>query len=298
MAKSLSVLVTGATGNQGGVVARKLLENGHRVRILTRNPDSPRANILRARGAEVVRGDFDTPSSLERAMQGMQCVFAMGTPFEVGVQGEIQEGKNLAEAARKMGISHYVYSSVASANRETGIPFFDSKAEIEQYIRDLHLPYTIVGPAYFMENLFDPLIVSGLESGRLSLPLPPKSVLQQLALEDLGAFVTLVMENPDELIHRRFDIASDELTCADMARILARISGTSIAYSEVALEDFRLQYPESPEVATLYDWLNHVGTNAAIEPLRYQFPEVRWHRFEQWAREQNWGFLRGLEAAA
>jgi hypothetical protein len=110
-------LVTGATGQQGGAVARLLLAQGHRVRALTRRADSPAANELRGRGAELAVGDFDDHASLERAMSGVDAVYLMATPFGGGIEAEVRQGTMAADVARASGVGHLVYSSVCDADR-------------------------------------------------------------------------------------------------------------------------------------------------------------------------------------
>ena len=152
MSGKLNVLVTGATGKQGGHLVRELLARGHSVRALTRKPESPAAAALAERGVTIVTGDFEDQGSLERAARGVDTVFAMSTPFESGEKTETREGINIVRAASAVGVSHLVYSSVAGADRATGIPHFDSKFEVEKEIRRSGVPFTIVAPVFFMEN--------------------------------------------------------------------------------------------------------------------------------------------------
>jgi uncharacterized protein YbjT (DUF2867 family) len=147
------VLVTGATGQQGGAVARLLLSRGHKVRALTRKPQGEAAKALVGLGAEVVAGELDDAGSLEKALRGVWGVFSVQNTWEAGVEGEERQGKRLAELARKAGVSHFVYTSVASAHRRTGIPHFENKARIEETVRGLGFPsYTILRPVFFMEK--------------------------------------------------------------------------------------------------------------------------------------------------
>jgi uncharacterized protein YbjT (DUF2867 family) len=166
------ILVTGATGQQGGSLARLLLQKKHKVYALTRNTQSSAAQDLRNKGANVVKGDLDDTGSSERAVKDVESIFLMGTPFE--------DGKLMADIAKENKVEHLVYSSVANADKNTGIPHFESKYKVEQHIRNLGVPYTIIGPTFFMENLLGP----GLEQGQLTLPLSPSSILQQSALEN------------------------------------------------------------------------------------------------------------------
>lgn len=142
----MKVLVTGATGKQGGATARALLAKGHEVRAVTRNPDSPAARNLADAGAEIAVGDFRDRDTLTAAMQGVDTVFAMSTFFEEGVEGEVEQGKALIDTARAAGVAHLVQTSVASADRQTGIPHFDSKGQIERYLADSGVPCTVIAP--------------------------------------------------------------------------------------------------------------------------------------------------------
>src|ERR1700740_1206754 len=156
MSQSKLVLVTGATGNQGGAVVEALLTRGHQVRALTRNSASPAAIRLRQQGVEIAVGDFTDHDSLVGAARGADAVYAMSTPYEKGAEEEIAQGISITDAAREVRIAHFVYSSVASANRGTGIEHFDGKYTVEKHIQASGVPYTIVAPVFFMENLLQP----------------------------------------------------------------------------------------------------------------------------------------------
>src|SRR5437867_10645392 len=127
MPQSKLVLVTGATGKQGGAVVEALLTQGHQVRALTRNSASPAAKRLRQQGVEIAVGDFTDHDSLVRAARGVDAVYAMSTPYKQGAEQEIAQGIAITDAAKAAGIGHIVYSSVASANRATGISHFDGE---------------------------------------------------------------------------------------------------------------------------------------------------------------------------
>src|SRR6267378_3385340 len=174
MSQSKLVLVTGATGNQGGAVVKALLTRGHQVRALTRHPASPAANRLRQQGVETAVGDFTDHDSLVRAMRGADAVYAIskGNDLEQGAEKEIAQGMTITDAAKAAGIAHFVYSSVASANRATGVPHFDSKYEVERHLQASGVQYTIVAPVFFMDNLLQPWMLSGLRQGKLAMALP------------------------------------------------------------------------------------------------------------------------------
>src|SRR5579863_8529726 len=146
------VLVTGATGRQGGAVVRHMRPGGWKLRALTRNPKSYAAQQLAEKGVELVQGDLDDPSALERAARGVYGIYSVQDFWTVGAKREVQQGQNLAEVAKKTGVEHFVYSSVGGAERNTGITHWDTKWEIEKHIRSLQLPVTILRPASFMET--------------------------------------------------------------------------------------------------------------------------------------------------
>src|SRR5918912_1640673 len=139
------ILVTGATGQQGGSLARLLLQKKHKVHALTRNTQSSAAHDLRNRGANILKGDLDDSDSLEHAVKDVESIFLMGTPFEDGTEGEIRRGKLMADIAKENNIEHLVYSSVANTDKNTGIPNFDSKYRVEQHVKNLGIPHTIIG---------------------------------------------------------------------------------------------------------------------------------------------------------
>lgn len=284
------VLVTGATGKQGGAVARRLLAAGHRVRALTRKPDAPAVFALERLGAEIVLGSMDERLAVEAAAQGTDAVFAVTTPFEAGMEAEVRQGVTVAEAAKAMEVEHLVYSSVACANCNTGIPHFESKYRVERHIAALGIPYTILAPAFFMENLLSPALLSGLRQGRLAMALPAGRLLQQIALADLANLALMAIESRVPFLHARIDIASDALNGTQMAGVLSRIAGRKIEYAEVPLEQVRAH---SDDTARMFEWFNRVGYSADIAELRRRYPQVGWHTFEAWAKEQNLAGLLG-----
>src|SRR5918992_1611118 len=190
------ILVCGATGKQGGAVARSLLESGFRVRALTRDPQKPEAQALAEQGTEVVQGDMDDRSAMDRALDGAYGVFSVQNFWETGYDREVQQGKTVADAAKAAGVEHFVYSSVGSAHRQTGISHFESKWEVEEHVRESGLSYTILRPVFFMQNW--EWMREMVLRGTLAQPLDPDKPFQQVAVEDVGAFAAIAFEHPDE----------------------------------------------------------------------------------------------------
>ncbi len=271
------ILVTGATGQQGGSLARLLLRKKHKVYALTRNTQSSAAQDLINRGANIVKGDLDDSDSLQRAVKDVESVFLMGTPFEDGTEGEIRRGKLMADIAKENGIEHLVYSSVSNADKNTGIPHFESKYKVEQHIKNIGIPHTIIGPTFFMENLLGP----GLEQGQLALPLSQSTTLQQSALENIAEFLALVLERRKPFLGKRIDIASDEVTGEQAAEILSNVLGNKIRYVSVPLEQV---YQANEDMARMYDWYEKAGTGIDIASLHQEYPEIDWLTFRDWAK--------------
>jgi uncharacterized protein YbjT (DUF2867 family) len=288
----LTVLVTGATGRQGGHVSQLLLKKGHTVHAFTRNTQSPGAKKLAQMGANLVKGDFQDRRSLEAAFDGVDCVFAMSTPFEVGVEMETKQGMELADVA-KLKKKYLVFTSVAAANRNTGIPFFESKWKVEQHIKKLGIESVVVAPAYFMENLIT-YWSQGLKEGLYRHPFPPDKELPQSALDDIAAVAVLALENKERFLGKRLAIASEVLTGNQVAEILSRVLHRPIQYQQIPMEQVE---KTSKDLATMFRWALQQNMRFDLAPIRRELPEIKWHTYEQWAKEQNWDAVLGLAAA-
>lgn len=279
------VLVTGATGQQGGAVAAALLARGHRVTALTRKPDGDAARRLASAGAEILAGDLGDAASVRRAAQAVDTMYLMGNSYEGGTEEETRQGIIAADAAKAAGIGHLIYSSVADADRNTGIPHFESKVRVERHIAGLGIPYTVSAPVAFMENAVAPWSIGGLRQGVHAFAMPAKRALQLVAVADIGAFVATLAERRESVFGQRFNIAGDELPGEDQAKILSQAIGRPIAYQEIPIAAMRQQ---SEDTALMFEWFDRVGYSADIAGLRRDFPEILWHSFADWAREFDW----------
>jgi uncharacterized protein YbjT (DUF2867 family) len=289
------IVVTGATGRQGGAVARRLLADGWRVRAVTRDPHKESARALAVLGAEVVRTDLEDRSSLEAAFGGAYGVFAVQDFWTAGFDGEVRQGKAVADVAQAAGISHFVYSSVGGADRQTGLSHFESKWLVEQHIRNLGLPATIVRPVFFMDNFLSDDFRSQIEGGVLRLALRPDRALQMIAVEDIGGIVALEFARPEESIGQAVEIAGDELTGPQMAEALSRVIGRAVTFVQMPLDEL---LRASVEYGQMFDWFNSHGYQADIELLRTVYPPLL--RFEDWLAKAGWRemFAPALSGAA
>jgi uncharacterized protein YbjT (DUF2867 family) len=274
-----TILVTGVTGQQGGAVARRLRTDGWRVRGLSRDPSSDKAAPVRDLGIELVQADLTDERTLARPLDGVYGVFAMGTPFEKGEDNEIVQGTTLGDMARAAGVEHYVYSSVGGAERKTGIPHFESKAAIEDHLRDLDLPLTIIRPVWFMENFTTFAVQRSDEGLAIVAPLSRDTRLQMVAVDDVAAFVAIAFAERDEWLRAEIEVAGDELTFPEAATALSDGLGMQIAYAQAPWEAVRRQ---NEDFFLMFDWFEREGYQADIEDLRRIYPELL--DFRAWVR--------------
>jgi uncharacterized protein YbjT (DUF2867 family) len=265
-----------------------LLGRGHRVRVVTRQTGSPTAEWLRGRGAEIWQGDFDDPDTLVTTARGADAFFAAGTAHRVGPAGERRHGVAAADAAEASGVAHFVYLSGSGAGADTGVPVFDAKGSVEEHIRSLALPYTIVAPVYFMENLFNLWNLPLLRAGAFPSPVGVRTPLQQVALDDVVAFTALVLERgPNEFSGQRIAIASTASSATEAAQVLSRVLGRQFGAQRLDAE----LLPHA--LVRLFDWLERVGDHVDIPALHARYGEVPWLSFEGWVERQDWDALAG-----
>src|SRR6266852_4402076 len=266
MTSDRTILITGVTGNQGGAVARALQGSGFRLRGLTRRPESEQAAALARHGVDIVKGDFDDEATLRLALSGAWGVFGVQNTLEAGVEREEAQGKRLATLSREAGVEHYVYTSVGSAHKRTGIPHFDNKWRIEETLRGLRFPsHVILRPVFFMENLLAPY---SLQGNTLSSALGPGTKLQMIAVDDIGWFGARAFTDAAALNRREIDIAGDVRTMPEAAEILTEALGRPIAFAQTSIEEVR-QY--SKDMALVLDWFERVGYSADIAGMEREF---------------------------
>ena len=227
-----------------------------------------------------MRGDLNDPESLARAVDGAYGVFSVQTPADHGAAVEIRQGINLADAAKRARVSHFVYSSVASADRNTGVPHFDSKARIEDHIRGTGLRYTVFRPVFFMENLLG--MREQIDHGTLALPLRPETRLQMIAVDDIGAFVALAFERSGYWQGRSLDIAGDEVSMADLAASLSRVGGHDVRYEQVPWDEF--EKTAGREMTVMFRWFEDVGYHVDVPAVRREYPNMS--TLERWLQSK------------
>ncbi len=282
------VLVSGATGQQGGAVVDALLAKGHKVRGMSRNVESEKSLALVDRGVEMIHADFTDGNALVSAIKGVDAFFLMGTPFEEGVEKETELGIQAIQAAREARVEHLVYSSVGSANKNTGIPHFESKFKVEQFIQESGLNATIIAPVFFMENVISPWMLPSIKEGFFSQALPEERNLQMISIKNIGAVVAEVISRGAKEYGKRYDLAEDELTGVEVAKILSKVSGKRIGYKGFPPSVIKDQMED---MAIMYEWFDKVGYSVNFNDLKNKFPEVAWTTFKEWAETRSWNIL-------
>lgn len=277
------VLITGATGHQGGATLRhfaKQKQSGFKLRALTRKPESDAARAVAAMGAEVVAGDLDDAASIERALAGAWGVYSVQNTWEAGVEKEEEQGKRLARLAREKGVQRFVYASVGSADKNTGIPHFDNKFRIEETVKALGFPsFAIIRPVFFMENLLSPWSMNG---DKLMMGLSPDVKLQMIAADDIGRFGAKAFTDAEQLENVAFDIGGDSVTMTEAAAALSPVVGKTLTYEQLPMDAVRQQ---SEDVAKMIEWFESTGYSADIASQEKRFG-IRALTLAEWVRAQ------------
>ena len=284
MAETTTILVAGATGQQGGSVARALVKRGHRVRGLTRS--SEKISGLKALGIEGVRGDLTDKASLAPALRGVDGFFLVTTPFNpdfsVDVEKEVLQGTTAIDAAKAARVPHVVLTSVASADEGTGIPHFESKARVERHLKASGLRYTVTRPVAFMEMYGSPWMLPQLQAGFLAQPMPATTRQQIVAVRDIGEIVARVIEGPARAAGKTVELAGDALTMADIATRLSAKLGHPVKYVEQPEEEALQRMGE--DGMRMFRFFREKGYHVDIAALEREWG-VRMTRFDEFLKD-------------
>lgn len=270
------IVVSGATGRQGGAVIQHLVRGGNRrVRAITRNARSARAERLRALGVELIEVSLEDAAGLARALEGADGVFSVQNYWEkgVGFEGEIRQGKNLAEAAKKAGVHHFVQSTMADGQipLPAALRHFRSKARLEEQIDAIGLPRTFLGTVTFMENLIDPKLGGEWTFPLISRFLKPDAPYPMLAVDDIGGIAAAVFADPEKYLGRKINIVSDTPTIPAMKQMYREVTGRSPK---------RLQFPRwlsrmlNHEFAAQLEWQSAGGWTFGTDEAGAVYPKL------------------------
>jgi len=290
------ILVTGATGAQGGGVARHLLADGtYAVRALTRNPSSDKAAALKKLGAEVVKGDLDDITSIRSALKGCYGVFGV-TNFWEHFAKEHVHGKNLIDAVAEAEIGHFVFSALPPAKKISGgeldVPHFDLKADLQEYARGKKLNATFVHCAFYFENFiyFSPF--QKQDDGTYAFGTPQGDTpLAGVAVEDIGGVVTSIFKNRDGYIGKTVGIVGDDLPPAQYAEKMSQVLGAKVVYNFIPRETYAsFGFPGAEDLANMFEFNRRFIPNrlSDLEESKSLYPGMR--SFDSWLKENKSSF--------
>lgn len=275
------VVVTGATGLQGGAVAHHLLKEGWHVRALTRNTASPQAQALAALGAEVVQGHMEDPASLQPCFAGAYAVYSVQNPFIGGPEAEVMQGKNVADVAKASGVQHLVYGSAGTGRKGTGILAWETKLQIEEHMKALALPLTILRPMAFMELMtekkFFPAVGTWHVMPRLmglARPLP------WICVDDLGAIVARAFAAPERFVGKELALASDVRSLSECRAIYREVMGKDPPRFPMPSWLFRRFGFVGRDLTTMWRWLRTGEVELDTAPTRAIYPDA--HTVHTW----------------
>jgi uncharacterized protein YbjT (DUF2867 family) len=268
------VLVTGGTGSQGGATVTHLLAAKKvRVRVLTRNLDSPKAKSLAARGVELVKGDFDDVASLRTALAGVSAAYSVQQWTEKGgTAAEELHGKRFADAVKASGSPHLVYSSAEGVERKSGLGHYESKWAIEQHIRDLGLPATILRPVGFMDAFGVPAMRRGMFLGIFRANFGVSLPVQFVATYDIGWFAARALEDPERYAGRVIPLAGDELSIGDIIKTFKKVTGRKPWVAPIPAFLAKRAMPK--EFLDMFRWIREKGFKANIAEVRQEYPQL------------------------
>lgn len=279
-------LVIGATGKQGGAVVEHL--KGQPIRALVRNPQSDKARALQQQGVELAVGDLTSSEDINAALEGVQGAFLVTTMLENGVKDEIIQGKAFVDAAKKRNLKHLVFTSVEGADRNTGIPHFDSKWQVEEMIREAGIPNTIVRPVAFMDNFprvantFSSKLARFFTIGLFNAALQGKRV-QLISVYDIGYVAAQALKKPGQYVGQVIKLAADDLNASEIQDAYHKAQGGRRPWKAFLPKLFLWILPH--DLRVMFNWFRSHGYQANINALRSDYPDLL--TFENWLKKAN-----------
>jgi uncharacterized protein YbjT (DUF2867 family) len=308
MAEKKIIAVIGATGAQGGGLARAILRDragAFAVRAITRNPNSDKAQALRAAGAEVVAADADDQASVSRAFSGAYGAFCLTNFWEhFSPERELAQARNQAQSAKDAGLQHVIWSTLEDTRKwvpltdnrmptlmgKYKVPHFDAKGEADNFFRELGVPTTWLLTSFYWDNLI--YFGAGPQRGpdgvlAITFPMDEKP-LPSIAVEDIGKCAYGIFKKGREFINRTVGIAGEHITGAEMARELTRALGQEVRYNNVPPEVYRsFGFPGADDLGNMFqfkrDFNDYFCGARNLEFSRSLNPELQ--TFEQWLAE-------------
>jgi len=269
-----TILVIGATGNQGEAVLQALLKTDFALRAFVRKhtpkqPQNPKIHKLKEQGIEIMEGDLDDFDSLTHALNGCYGVFSVINFQDGGVAKEEERGKRVADAAKKTGVEHFVYSSVGGADRTSGVPHFESKWHVEQYIRKLALPSSIIRPTTFMTNLMEMPAAMRFIALSMSRGSFAEKPLQMIAVQDIGKWAAHMFLHRERYLSMAVEIAGDEVTFSQMVSAYKKVYNKTPGSMWLPPSLFSMG-----DIGKMFTWITTYGYKADLKMNRTEIPDL------------------------
>mgnify|MGYP001788168899 FL=1 len=263
--------MTGGTGNQGGAVARNLTQQGFIVKVLTRNPTSIKSENLKKMNIEVVKGDLNNADTYREYLKNVYGIFSVQT-FENGVEKEINQGITLATLAKEFGVKHFLYSSVFGANLNTGVAHMESKFKIENHVKQIGLPFTIIRPTSLFENFLIPQVKKGILKGKLVQAINRNTVLQYIAAEDIGKAAVKIFQESERYLGKTIPLATEQLSTQEVADKFSEVLNKKIEYKKLPVLITRLFLGKN--LYKMFKWMTEISSfqKEVVDLTNKEFP--------------------------
>ncbi len=281
MEKHKTIFITGITGNQGGAVAKYLLNDDHTVIGLTRNANSEKAKQLKAKGVTLVEGDLSAPETFQDQLDKADAIFLVQVLQKK--QNEINQGKRFINAIKPQNKPHLVYSSVLGADRNTGVPHFESKFELEKYIHSKNLRHTILRPASFYENNLYPQVANGIKKGKYVSPLNKDCKQQMIGTDDIGKIAAQVISDDAKYQDKTLSIATDEWKIGDVPKAFSEALNIPVKFKK--LPGFITRLAMGKDLSKMFKYMNKNDFKAVenLQNIKDEFSITG--DFKSWAKE-------------
>jgi uncharacterized protein YbjT (DUF2867 family) len=280
------VVVFGSTGQQGGSVARALIKKGFKVRGVTRNTESEKATKLKELGAEIAKGDLDDVASIDDVVKGVYGVFLVTNYWEyMDKEREITQGKTVADACKRAGVKHLVYSGLELVKDKTGkeCPHFDGKGFVEGYLDEIGIPNTSVRYPFYFETFIGQMVIQKQDDNTNQWTVPLKGPADGISVADAGPAVASVFENPKEFIGKKIGLSGDKLTPEEYMAILSKVTGKTYRYQYVPVDVYeKFPFPGAADMASMYNFYERFVLDRDIVLTKRLHPNVK--NFETWAK--------------
>ena len=277
-----TVAITGITGSQGGAVARHIKQYGWKIRGLTRNANGAGAQRLAADGIELVEGDMGDAAILDRLVRDVDGVYALTDFFHNGLEREVEQGKAIADAAKRAKVKHTVFPSLALSEQKTGVPYFEAKVAIEKYITSLAMPATVLRLSLFMEDLVETKYAPPIWWGSVRRTVGDDKRLLWIAVDDVGAIAAKVLSEPARYIGHVIPLAGDFRSMAEAREIFKRVMGKSPL--GIPLPLWLCRYLINKDLVPFWQWLGRNPIHGSTEPARTIHPTTM--TMEQWLQRR------------